>query len=144
MRCATAVSGAALYHLLVILGFDLEEGLRMGADGANSGRLFADDDVAAVTALPYCIAVFREDELAFDIGEQFAIAVFVSFFDGADHFEELGDVIEAFFASFFRKRGIHIGPFVVFALSGVEKVFGSRRDFVVVEAFEPELSLIHI
>ena len=102
----------------------------MGADGANSGCLFADDDVAAVTALPYCIAVFREDELAFDVGEQFAIAVFVSFFDGSDHFEELGDVIEAFFASFFRKRGIHIGPFVVFALSCVEEVFGSfEEDF---------------
>ena len=114
----------------------------MGADGANSGCLFADDDVAAVTALPYCIAVFREDELAFDVGEQFAIAVFVSFFDGTDHFEELGDVIEAFFASFFRKRGIHIGPFVVFALSCVEEVFGSRRDFVVVEAFEPEFRVL--
>ena len=41
----------------IVLRLDLEVALRMVAGGANLGRLLADDDVAAVGALPDDVAL---------------------------------------------------------------------------------------
>lgn len=41
----------------IVVGLDFEEGLRMEADGANLGGVFADVDVSAVAAHPDGVAV---------------------------------------------------------------------------------------
>ena len=41
----------------IVVGLDFEEGLRMEADGANLGGVFADVDVSAVAAHPDGVAI---------------------------------------------------------------------------------------
>ena len=45
------------YRLLIVLRFDLEVCLRMVANGANFGCLFANTDMTTVAALPDAVAV---------------------------------------------------------------------------------------
>ena len=54
---------------LIILGFELEVGLRVGADGADLGGLPAHTDVAAVGALPDHVTVTGEYKTALQIGQ---------------------------------------------------------------------------
>ena len=54
---------------LKVVRFNLEVGLRVGADWANFWSVFADDDVATAAADPNSIAVFREDFFVVDILE---------------------------------------------------------------------------
>ena len=65
----------------------MEVSLGMGANGADFRRFFADDDMAAVGALPNGVSLSREYQAAFDVGDQFAVAGFVFFFDFAYFFK---------------------------------------------------------
>ena len=113
----------------------------MVADGADFGSLGSDDYVAAVGALPDYVAVAGEDQAVFDVGEEFAIALFVFFLDGADHFEMFGNLNEAFFAGLFGHAGVHVGPFEVLAVSGVFQIDRRVGNFAVVQVFEPYLGV---
>ena len=54
---------------LEIVSFNFEVGLWVIADWANFWSVFTNDDVAAVTANPDSVAVFREDLGIVDIFE---------------------------------------------------------------------------
>ena len=93
--------------------------LRVGAHGAHFGGFFADVDVAAVGAFPHNDTGFFEHFLGFHIVQELAVAFFVHFFDFAYSFNELSQFVETFFFGFFSEGGVHIGPFVVFAVGGI-------------------------
>ena len=113
----------------------------MVAHGANLRGLGADDDVAAVGALPDAVAVAGEDYALFDVGKELTIALLVLFLDGAYHLELCGNRVEAFLAGFFCHAGIHIGPLEVLAGSGVLQVLYSAGDFAAMQVFEPDLGV---
>jgi hypothetical protein len=54
---------------LKIVGFDLEIGLRVIADGAYSRSFLANDDVTAVATLPNHFLIAGENNAAFDVGQ---------------------------------------------------------------------------
>ena len=113
----------------------------MIADRADFRGFLADDDVTAVGALPDHVAFAGEDEAFLDVGKELAIAFFVFFFDLADHFEQGSDPREAFFLSGLGETVIHIGPFIVFAVSGSFQVFNGGRNFTTMQKFEPNLRM---
>ena len=59
----------------------------MVAHGTNLGSLLADDNMAAVAALPDHITLTREDHSILDVLQQLAIAFLVMFLDGAYEFK---------------------------------------------------------
>ena len=61
----------------------LEISFRMCTYRAYLRRVLADMDMAAVSANPYHITVFRENETAFYILKQLAVTLFMFFFDFA-------------------------------------------------------------
>ena len=63
------------------------------------------------------------------------------FLNGADHAEFAGDLLEAFFFGFLGEGLIHIGPFVVFAISGGFEVGDGVFDFAAFEVFKPEFGV---
>ena len=72
---------------LVIFRLNLEVALRMVAGGTDLGSLLADDDMAAVAALPDHITLAREHHSILDVLQQLAIAFLVMFLDGAYEFK---------------------------------------------------------
>lgn len=65
-----------------------------------------------------------EDLGSLHIVQQSTIALFVVLFNGGRQAEFGGQLGEAFFLGSFGKAFARIGPFVVFALGGVEQVLG--------------------
>jgi len=59
----------------------------MVAGGTDLGSLLADDDMAAVAALPDDITLARKDHRILDVLQQLAIAFLVMFLDGAYEFK---------------------------------------------------------
>ena len=72
---------------LKVLRLYLEIALRMVTRGTHLGCLLADDDMAAVAALPDHITLAREHHSILDILQQLAIAFLVMFLDGAYEFK---------------------------------------------------------
>lgn len=95
----------------------------MGADWTNFRSGLSDNDVSAVGALPYGISLAAEHDFVFNVLEQFAVAFLMVFLDGSHHFEFCCDSFKALFAGSLCKSGIHVGPFIVFARSGILEVF---------------------
>ena len=96
----------------------------MFADWANFWSGFARVNIATVATFPNCNAILLENDAFVEIGKKLEIAFLMFFFDFADFFEQGGDFFEAFFASFFGELGIHVGVFVVFAISSGLEVGG--------------------
>ena len=90
----------------------------MVADRANLGSLLANDNMAAVGALPDDIAVLREDTLVLDVVQQLAIALLMSLLDGSNALELLGNLDESLLTGLTSHAGIHICPFEVLTTSG--------------------------
>ena len=107
--------GGEVIVLLVIDGADFKEALGMVADGADFGGFFAGVDVAAVTAFPDGDFVGLEDDVFFNVFEEFGVAFFVGLFNFADLFKFFGNFSEAFFAGDFGEFFVHGGVFVIFA-----------------------------
>ena len=114
----------------------------MCADGADFGSGSANVDVAAVEALPDANAVTDENLALVDVGKQLAVALFVFLFDLRYAVKQVGEVVETLFAGFLGEGGVHVGPLVVFAGSGVIKVGGGVGDFAAVERLEPKLGVL--
>ena len=62
----------------------------MRADGAHLGSILADDDMAAVGALPDHVAVAGEHKAALNIRQQLAVAVFVLTLELSHFFNGIG------------------------------------------------------
>ena len=112
----------------------------MSADGANFGSLLANDKVAAVAALPDHFFVAGENEAAFNVGEELAIAFFMLLLDLGNAFHQIGDIIKAFFAGGLGETGVHVGPLIVFTGGSVSKVVGGGGD-AIMEELEPKLGV---
>ena len=81
--------------------------------------------MAAVAAFPHLDLALLEDLGSLHIVQQSTIALFVVLFNGGHQAEFGGQLGEAFFLGSFGKAFVLcIGPFVVFALGGVEQVLG--------------------
>ena len=103
----------------------------MLADGADLGRLLADDDVTAVAALPDGDVFADEHRAAFYLGKQLSVTLLVLLFNVADHLKKGGDLREAFLFGFFGESGVHIRPLVILAVwprpAGWQRYPASRR-----------------
>ena len=121
----------------------MEEGLGVVAHRAYLGSLLADDDVAAVGALPHHIAFAREDEAVLDVLQELQVAGFVSLFNLAHQFKQSGNLCEAFLAGGLGHTGVHVGPFKVLACGGILQVGLRVRHVTIVEQLEPNLGVFH-
>ena len=101
-----------------------------------------DDDVSAVAADPYAVAVAREYDAFFDILKQAAVAFLVVTFDGGNRAETIGDSGEAFFVRFGSHAVVHIRPFVVFAFCGCLQIFRSIANAG--KLLEPEFCVLFL
>ena len=99
-------------------------------------RFFANNNVSAVAAVPNLITIAGEHQSALNVGKEFAVALFVFFFDLADPFKESGDLIQPFFFRGLGKTGVHIGPLEVFPVRRVFKVRRGRRHFAAVQELD--------
>ena len=116
----------------------------MLAHWAELRSLLADYNVAAVDALPHHVAVAREYQFALNVGQELAIAGFVLSLDFAYQVKQGSDSVEAFFASLGSKAGVHVGPFVVFAVGSIHKVVGSARNITAMEKLEPDFCMFFL
>ena len=91
----------------------------MVANRADLRGFFANNDVAAVGALPDAVAVAGENETFLDVVEELAVTLFVFLLDGSHHLELPGDFGKALLAGFFSHAGVHVCPLEVFAISGI-------------------------
>ena len=126
---------------LIIFRLELEVALGVVTDGADRGSFLADDDVAAVGALPDAVALAGEHDGVLDVLEELAVALLVLFLDLAHHAELGSNLLEALFLRFLGHAGVHVRPLVVLAGSGVGQVLGSRGH-AVVEVLEPYLRVL--
>src|SRR5699024_9379295 len=126
---------------LVILRLDLKIRLRMRANRAYLGRLLADNNVAAVRALPDAVAVAREDDLVLHIGEQLEVTRLVLLLDLANLLKQERDIVKTFLTRFLCKSRVHIGPLVVLALSRRLQV-GCGVVNAAVEQLEPDFCVL--
>ena len=126
---------------LVVLGEELKVALRMSANGAKFGSFLTNHDVATVGALPDAVALAGEYYAVLNVLEQLAITLLVMLFDGTDHFKLGSNLFKTFFAGFLGEGGVHIGPLVVFAGSGISKIFGSGRNGTAMEVLEPNFGV---
>ena len=88
--------------------------------------LVALDYRAAIAALPLVHANANPYFARFDVLRELAVALLVTGLDFGDFAEFERDVLEAFSLGFFGEALVHIGPFLMLAGSGGEKVLGSR------------------
>ena len=126
---------------LVVLRLELEVALRVVTDGADGGSLLADDDVAAVGALPDAVALAGEDNAVLDVLQELAVALFVLLLDLAHHAELGRDLLESFFFRFLRHAGVHVRPLVVLAGRGVGEILYGRGH-PVMQVLEPDLRML--
>ena len=81
--------------------------LGMIANRANLGSTLANVDMAAVAALPNHVALAGEYQAVFDVGQQFAVALFVLFFNGTYLLKQVCNVIKAFLFCLFCEEIYH-------------------------------------
>ena len=109
----------------------------MLANGANLRCVGANVHMTAVTAFPNNLFVLCENGDGFHILQKRTVAFFVGFFDSGNATELFCERMEAFFIRFSCHTFVHIGPFVVFTFSSVEKVFSGIAKLA--ESLEPKL-----
>ena len=96
--------------------------------------------MTAVAAFPDGHAGLFEDFHGLDIGQKFAVALFVHLLNGAHAAELFSEVVEAFLVGFTGHALIHVGPLGILALCGMQKVFFRRADTA--QCLEPELGML--
>ena len=99
-------------------------------------------DVAAVAALPHAHVVALEHLAGLDAGHQLAVALLVLLLDARHAVEQLGDVGEALLARHLGELGVHLGPLLVLAGSGVGEVLHRGGNGAAVQQLEPELGVL--
>jgi len=126
----------------IILGAELEIGLRMAAHRADLRGVLADMDMAAVGAFPDHDGAFFEDFAVLDVLQKLEIALLVGLFDRGDALEFGGDLKEALFPRLFGKGRVHLVPLVMLAGGGGEKVLGRGFDLPAHQIFVPEFGVL--
>ena len=116
----------------------------MVAYGADFRSLLADYDVAAVSALPDAVTVFREYFFLLYVAEKLAVTLFVSLLDGCYHAELGCDFLEAFFVGFLSHAVVHVGPLEVLACCGCLKIACCVLDVATLKIFEPQFCVLFL
>ena len=88
----------------------------MEADRTNIGGIGANDDMAAVAALPDADATLVEDLGCLDVAQQGTISLLMMLLDGCHAPELLGQLMETLLVSLAGKGGVHAGPLIVLAV----------------------------
>lgn len=92
--------------------------------GAYFGRFSADADMSAVAAFPDRHAALAEHLVGFDIAEQSAVALLMGLFDRRHSSELTGQIMESLLVGLTCEAVVHVGPLIVFAFGGMEKIDG--------------------
>ena len=125
---------------LIVFRANLEVGLRMLTDGAYLRRFGAYNDMATVAAFPHGDAALFKDSLGFHILQQCAVALLVCLLNGTDPTELLCQIMEALLVGLTGHAVVHIRPFGVLTLSGVEQVLGGIAQLA--QGFEPQFCVL--
>ena len=128
------------FAALVVLSVNLEVSLRMEADGTDVGGFGADDDVAAVAALPDADACLAEHLGCLDVAQQGTVAFLVVLLDGRYATELFSQLVEAFLVGLTGKAVVHVGPLVVLALGSVQQILGDSAQSA--QMTEPQLGML--
>src|SRR5574344_446020 len=111
----------------------------MLADRADLRSLGANDQVAAVTALPHSNAALLKDGHGLHVAQKLAVALLMGLLNGSYATELLGQLMEAFLVGLTGHAVVHIGPLGVLALGGVEQVLGGIAQLA--KGLEPQLGV---
>ena len=125
--------------VLIILSVNLEVCLWMEADGTDVGGFGADDDVAAVAALPDADTSLAEHLGGLDVAQQGTVALLVVLLDGRYATELLGQFMEALLVGLTGKAVVHVSPLVILALGSVQQVLGDGAQSA--QMAEPQLGM---
>ena len=112
----------------------------MVAYRADFGSLGAHNDMSAVAALPHLHLALGEDLLRLHIVQQCAVTLLVVLFDGGHATELGGQLMETLRLGGFGEAFVHVGPLVVFTVSGGCEVLGGAADAV--QLLEPQLGML--
>ena len=96
----------------------------MITNGADGGRLLADDQMPAVAALPHGLLALFKNALHLDIIQQGAVPFLVGLLNGGNGAEFAGQLGKALLLGLLGKGRIHISPLVILTLGGVQQVLG--------------------
>ena len=109
----------------IVVTVNFKEALGVQAGGTHLRGGSAHYNVTAVAALPHLDLALFKDLSRLHIVQQGTIALLVALLDGGYQTELGGKLREPLLFGGFGKAVVHIGPLVVFTLSGVEQVLGS-------------------
>jgi hypothetical protein len=122
---------------LIVFCFDLKIALGMFTNRAELRALLPNHDMTAIRALPDLVPFPGEDHAPLNIGEEFAIALFMLLLNGADQRKEGGDVGKTLFLCFLSKGSIHRGPLIVFPCGRVLEIAQGIRYGIPMQQLEP-------
>ena len=118
----------------------LKVSLRMVANGALLGSVCAENEVSAVAAFPHNDSALFEYSLGLYVGKKRTVSFLVSLLNSCNASELSCELVEALCLCVLCELIVHIGPFVVFTLCCVEKVFSSVAKLS--ESLEPKLCVL--
>lgn len=116
----------------------------MVANGAHLRSFLADNDVAAVSALPDGITVLGEYLFFLYVAKKLAVTLLVSLLNGCYHAELGCDFLESFFVSFLSHAVVHVSPLIVFASGSCFKIACGVLDVSTFEIFEPQFCVFFL
>ena len=102
----------------------------MCTNRANFRRLLSYMDMSAVAADPYDLSFFAENLIFLYIFQKIQVSGLMLFFNGANHFKQLGDMVKALLLRFFCKGGIHVSPLIILTGRRVFQILRSCTDSV--------------
>ena len=114
----------------------------MVADGAYLGSLGANHDVSAIRTLPDAVALAAEDDGVLNVLQQAAIALFVMLFYGTHHLKLFRNLVKSFFACLACKLSVHVCPFIVFSLGGIEEVLFCAGNAAAMQQLKPDFGVL--
>ena len=120
----------------IVLCADFEICLGMRADGANLRGFQTGMDMTAVAALPLQLAVLQEHIAVLDVLSQLAIALLMLLLHSGNAFHHHSDGFKALFPGFLCHGGIHVGPLIVLAGSGIQQIGHRVRYSAIVQELD--------
>ena len=126
----------------VILDFQLEVSLGMGADGADHRGGGAHMNVSAVAADPHLIAHAGKDLGVLYVLQQGAISLLMGLFDGQNALELLGKILVALLVGGLGEARVHLGPLVVLAVGSQIQVGDGVVNLAVMQGLVPKLGVL--
>jgi hypothetical protein len=131
-----------LSKLLIVSSMDQEVRLRMLANRTKLRSLLADNDMAAIAALPDHVLIARENDTLLDIAQELTVTLLMSLLDSADLLEKESDLVESLFLGHLGKLGIHVSPLEVLAIGCILEISLGIRNSAIMQKLEPDLGML--